>query len=57
MRTIIWALAASSLVPVAAGAQSNVEGRVGNDVTAANAAGGDRIVPQEPATTGNSFAP
>ena len=29
MRTIIWALAASSLVPVAAGAQSNVEGRVG----------------------------
>jgi len=25
--------------------------------TAANAAGGDRIVPQEPATTGNSFAP
>jgi TolA-binding protein len=29
MRTIIWALAASSLMPVAAAAQSNVEGRVG----------------------------
>jgi TolA-binding protein len=29
MRTIIWALAATSLIPVAAAAQSNVEGRVG----------------------------
>ncbi|MEI5687620.1 tetratricopeptide repeat protein [Sphingomonas kyungheensis] len=29
MRTIIWALAATSLLPVAAAAQSNVEGRVG----------------------------
>ncbi len=29
MRTIIWALAATTLVPVAAVAQSNVEGRVG----------------------------